>query len=111
MTWYDGTVRRYSAKDGSILSETQIEEPSKDLFETFETENYIFESTLHGAPEVYTKKGHKLVKTLDDAVSRTRNYAAPVNMQRFENNITGCREKGSGNLSVRQVYTCAIRKT
>lgn len=38
---------------------------------------------------------NKLVKTLDDAISRTRNYAAPVNLQRFENNKTGCRETGS----------------
>lgn len=28
---------------------------------------------------------NKLVKTLDDAISRTRNYAAPVNAQRFPN--------------------------
>ncbi|MCR4672620.1 MAG: lactate utilization protein [Lachnospiraceae bacterium] len=38
---------------------------------------------------------NKLAKTLDDAVSRVRNYAAPVNLQRFEGNRTACRETGS----------------
>lgn len=37
---------------------------------------------------------NKLVKTLDDALSRARNYAAPVNVQRFEGE-TVCHKNGS----------------
>ena len=37
---------------------------------------------------------NKLTKTLDDAISRARNYAAPVNAQRF-NGDTACSRTGS----------------
>lgn len=37
---------------------------------------------------------NKLCKTLDDAISRARNYAAPVNMQRFDRE-TICKKTGS----------------
>jgi L-lactate utilization protein LutB len=38
---------------------------------------------------------NKVVKSLDDALSRARNYAAPINVQRFPNLITGCKATGS----------------
>ncbi|MCQ2553994.1 MAG: lactate utilization protein [Clostridia bacterium] len=37
---------------------------------------------------------NKLVKNLDDAIARARNYAAPVNAQRF-NSETACHKTGS----------------
>lgn len=66
VTWYDGNVRTYSAKDGRQLEEYNIDQPSKNLDETFETEKYVFESSMHGATKVYTKEKHELVKALED---------------------------------------------
>jgi serine/threonine protein kinase/WD40 repeat protein len=65
VTWYDGTVRCYSAVDGSIISEDKIEAPSKDLEESFYTNEYRIESTLHGAPKVYDVKTDKYIMDLE----------------------------------------------
>lgn len=63
--WYDGTVRRYSALDGSMQSEEQEDAPDRSLLEEFWTDNYHIVSTLHDAPQVYDKKTDQVVKTLD----------------------------------------------
>lgn len=63
--WYDGTVRRYSAADGSLIAEIDIEPPSEDLYEEFYTDDYRFASFLHSAPEVYDINSNKLVTTLE----------------------------------------------
>lgn len=64
--WYDGTVRYYSAKDGSMISETMGEPPQKDLYEEFFTDQYRIASSLHGAPEVYDLKSGKKVAVLEE---------------------------------------------
>ncbi len=64
--WYDGTVRCYSAEDGSLILEEKREAPSKDLYEEFYTDRYRIASTLHGAPEVYDKKSGRKVGTLEE---------------------------------------------
>lgn len=66
VTWYDGTVRRYNAGDGAMLSEEMGEPPSKDLEEEFITEDYRILSPLHAAPEVYDIKSGKLIATLKE---------------------------------------------
>ena len=38
---------------------------------------------------------NKVVKTLDDAITRARSIAAPLNIQRFPNNKTPCNESGT----------------
>ena len=38
---------------------------------------------------------NKVVKTLDDAISRARNYASPINAQRVPNIATRCRSTGA----------------
>jgi len=63
--WYDGTVRDYSAADGSLMREEKREAPSKDLYEEFYTEHYRFESALHDAPKVYDIKSGKYITTLE----------------------------------------------
>lgn len=63
--WYDGAVRRYSASDGSLLSESQGERPNKDLYEEFYTRNYKIASSLHDAPQVYDLKTGRLVAALE----------------------------------------------
>ena len=54
--WYDGTVRCYSAADGSLISEEVGEPPKENLYEEFYTERYHVTSPLHGVPEVYNRK-------------------------------------------------------
>ena len=66
VTWYDGSVKKYSTKDGALIGDDKIARPTKDLFETFETEEYTFEAPLHGKIDVYSKKGHSFVKTIDE---------------------------------------------
>lgn len=64
--WHDGTVRCYSAKDGSLISEKQGEIPGKDLYEEFETDAYQIKSYLHSAAEVYDLQSGKLVGKLEE---------------------------------------------
>lgn len=69
--WYDGTVRCYDATNGKIISETIVEEPSKDLYEEFYTEKYRIESTLHEAPRVYDIQSGRLAAVLEEDASLT----------------------------------------
>jgi hypothetical protein len=64
--WYDGTIRCYSATDGSVISEEAGEAPSKDLYEEFVTDDYRITSSLHAAPEVYELTSGKLVGRLEE---------------------------------------------
>ncbi len=64
--WYDGTVRCYSAADGSVISETKGEPPAKDLYEEFYTDQYRIASSLHSAPEVYDLQSNQKVGVLEE---------------------------------------------
>lgn len=63
--WYDGTVQRYSAADGSLIGEQEKEAPSKDLYEEFFTDHYRFASELHAAPKVYDARSGDFVAELE----------------------------------------------
>ncbi len=63
--WYDGTVRQYSAVDGSLIGEEKRAAPDKSLREEFWTEDYHIISELHAAPRVYARDSEKLLVTLD----------------------------------------------
>lgn len=65
VTWYDGTVRRYSAQDGRMVSEGRQEAPEKDLYEEFYTDQYRIASALHSPAEVYDRKTGKWIATLE----------------------------------------------
>lgn len=53
-------------------------------------------ATIFGPTNVIFIIGmNKVCKTLDDAMSRARNYAAPVNAQRFDDLNTPCHQTGS----------------
>lgn len=54
--WYDGTVRKYDATDGQLLSEEKGQAPDRDLQEEFLTEKHRVVSGLHEAPVVYDLK-------------------------------------------------------
>ncbi len=63
--WYDGTVRCYSATDGSMISEEKKDAPSKELYEEFYTDQYRIASSLHDAPKVYDLESGKEVAQLE----------------------------------------------
>lgn len=65
VTWYDGTVRRYSARDGSLFGEEKGHPPEKELYEEFYTERYRIASSLHAAPEAYDRKTGRKVAALE----------------------------------------------
>lgn len=66
--WYDGTIRCYSAADGSLLSEATGAAPEKNLDEEFITNQYRITSSLHGTPQVYDRqKGKKIAELEKDS--------------------------------------------
>lgn len=66
VTYNDGTFLTYNARDGSLVSEKQIEKPDLSLYEEFYTDSLRIESPLHGSPTVYNKKTNKLVCELKE---------------------------------------------
>lgn len=64
--WYDGTIRKYDALNGTLLLEEKGEVPAKDLEEEFVTEKYRIHSTLHKAPEVFDRKTDKRITSLEE---------------------------------------------
>jgi hypothetical protein len=61
----DGLIRRYSAADGSLLSEEQGEQPDESLYEEFFTDKLKITSPLHGTPAAYDKETGELVRELE----------------------------------------------
>lgn len=63
--WYDGMVRRYSAADGTLISETKEEPPDESLEEELETEHYRIVSRLHETPRVYDQDSGRFLGELE----------------------------------------------
>lgn len=63
--YYDGLVRRYSAADGRVVSETAGAQPDESLLEEFETDRLRIISPLHGTPEVYDRESGKRLGELE----------------------------------------------
>lgn len=66
VTYNDGTLLTYHARDGSLISEDQKEKPDSSLYEEFYTERFRIESPLHGAPAVYDIKTGKKICELSE---------------------------------------------
>lgn len=66
VTYNDGKVLTYDAKDGNLISKRMIDTPDLSLYEEFYTDKFRIESPLHGAPSVYDKKSDKLVCNLEE---------------------------------------------
>lgn len=62
---YSGLVRRYSAEDGSLVSQTQGPPPDKSLYEEFYTDTLRITSPLHGTPTAYDRETGALVRELE----------------------------------------------
>lgn len=60
-----GTIRAYSADDGSLLYETAGEAPDLSLDEEFFTDELRIEAPLHGAPVAYHRETGALVRELE----------------------------------------------
>lgn len=63
--FYDGTVVRYSAEDGSVLSTEKGDPPDSSLYEELYTDDYRIESPLHGTPTAYRRDTGELAAELD----------------------------------------------
>ncbi len=61
----DGTIRKYSAFDGTMLSEEKGDAPEESLYEEFLTDDLKITSPLHGTPEVYERKSGKKICNLE----------------------------------------------
>ena len=53
--YYDGRVIKYSADDGSVISDEYKDKPDASLYEEFYTDKLKITSPLHGNPEIYDK--------------------------------------------------------
>ena len=60
-------VRRYSAADGTLISEAKEEPPDESLEEELETEHYRIVSRLHETPKVYDRKSGHFLGELEKA--------------------------------------------
>ena len=65
VTYNDGLIQNYSAKDGSLLSETQGDAHDGTLYEEYETDKLRIEAPLHGAARAYDRDSGELVATLE----------------------------------------------
>lgn len=63
--YYDGLVRRYSAVDGTLLSEKYGEKPDETLYEEFLTDRFRITSPLHGTPSAYNRETGEFVRALE----------------------------------------------
>lgn len=68
VTYYSGQVLKYSAEDGSLISDEMKEKPDSSLYEELVTADYRFESDLHGAVQVFNlADGTKATELSEDA--------------------------------------------
>lgn len=61
----DGTVRKYAADDGALLSEEQGETPDRSLYEEFYTDAWKITAPLHEAPTVYDRETGEVIRVLE----------------------------------------------
>lgn len=64
--YYDGTILRYDAADGTLFEQDSGTPPAEDLYEEFETDTLRIESPLHGGATAYDKTTGKEVARLDE---------------------------------------------
>ena len=63
--YYDGTVRKYSAVDGSLISESRGESPDESLFGEYETDEIKITAPLHGTPAAFNRKTGERIRELE----------------------------------------------
>ena len=65
VTFQDGRICAYSAKDGTLIEERQGDQPDLTLYEEFYTDEYRIETSLHETPVVYEKDGNRKICELE----------------------------------------------
>ena len=65
VTYYDGTIRTYSAVDGVLIVETKGESPDESLYEEFVTDEIMITSPMHGTPVAYDIKTGATIRELE----------------------------------------------
>ncbi|AEE17577.1 lactate utilization protein [Treponema brennaborense] len=96
---------------GTFLMSSNAVTEDGQLFNIDGTGNRLA-ALLFGPESVVVIAGmNKVVKTLDDAVSRVRNYASPLNMQRFSGLKTPCAKTGQCADCVSTDCICAYMVT
>lgn len=66
VTYNDGMLLTYNARDGNLISEKQIDKPDLSLYEEFYTDSLRIASPLHGSPAVYDKNTDELICELKE---------------------------------------------
>lgn len=66
VTYNDGTLLTYNARDGNLISEEHLDKPDLSLYEEFYTDSLRIESPLHGSPTVYDKNTDELICELKE---------------------------------------------
>lgn len=66
VTYNDGTLLTFNARDGNLISEEKIEKPDLSLYEEFYTETLRIESPLHSSPSVFDIESNKLICELKE---------------------------------------------
>lgn len=64
--YYDGTMRRYSAADGALLSEERLAPPDPSLYEEFYTDTLRITAPLHGTPVAYDRETGEEIAALEE---------------------------------------------
>lgn len=65
VTYNNGIIREYSAKDGSLICETVGERPDLTFMRNFFTDKLRIEAPLHGTPVAYDRRTDKRIRELD----------------------------------------------
>jgi len=65
VTYRDGTIKAFSAQDGTLLFEQTAAPPDETLFEIFYTDTLRIESALHAAPRAYSVITGNFIRELE----------------------------------------------
>jgi hypothetical protein len=65
VTYYDGTVRRYSGDNGALGYDEKIQPPDQSLHEEFTTDSLRITSPLHGVPSAFDLSTGELIRELE----------------------------------------------
>lgn len=71
ISYYDGTVRRYAASNGALISEEQIAPPNKSLDEEFRTSRLRIVAPLHDRSTIYDQESGRVIREMETEDSAT----------------------------------------
>ena len=69
--YYDGTVRKYSGDDGTLIAVEKTTPPDPSLYDEYTTDNLHITSPLHGTPAAYDILTGTLIRELEKDANLT----------------------------------------